>query len=459
MLTKGNVQKKLTSKQTQPESKIALMAWGHVWEDFYDSIGISWETFLSEYKGSWMFNYIDALQLAGVQTVVFYPSTRVTEPSRFIHKPTGATICMLPAPKSYRAIRRQMVEPYPSFGGGVGKVFGDVRGSRRILSKIFYHLAPYLATPIGLLARELRREGCSAILCQEYEYFRFDVCVILGRLMGLPVFATFQGTNSDGNYIAHFLRPLSMGACASLIIGTQTEIERVSNCHNLPPAKIARIFNPVDLSMWSASDRGEARAMVGLPAEAQVVVWHGRVEIQTKGLDILLDAWEQVCRERTGQNLWLLLIGTGTDAEILRQRIAAMQMQNVLWVDKFVNDRTVIQGYLSAGDVYAFPSRHEGFPVAPIEAMACELPVVAAAAPGVPDIFEGGEASGGLVVPCNDAAAFALALGSILDDQAWGRELGKRARCRVEEYFSLEVVGRQLRDLLLKKEMPTFPDA
>jgi starch synthase len=126
-----------------------------------------------------------------------------------------------------------------------------------------------------------------------------------------------------------------------------------------------------------------------------------------------------------------------------------MQLRGVIWLDEFVNDRTVIQRYLSAADVYTLASRQEGFPVAPIEAMACGLPVVAADAPGVPDILEGGEVSGGIVVPREDATALALALGRVLDDEAWARELGKRARCRVKQYFSPETVGKQLRDFLL----------
>jgi glycosyltransferase involved in cell wall biosynthesis len=80
--------------------------------------------------------------------------------------------------------------------------------------------------------------------------------------------------------------------------------------------------------------------------------------------------------------------------------------------------------------------------------MACGLPVVAAAAQGVTDIFEGGEASGGLIVPRDNAAALALALGRLLDDEAWRCELGRRARCRVETCFSLEAVGNQLHAFL-----------
>jgi glycosyltransferase involved in cell wall biosynthesis len=441
---------------THPEPTIALLPWGHVWEDFHDSIGVSFETFCNEMTGGWQFGYVDALRLAGVRTVIIYPSTRVTEPSRFTHIPTGCTICLLPVPKNYRAIRRHMIKPYPSFGGSVEELFGDVQGSRRVVFKAFREIAPYLTTPLGLLARELRREGCSAILCQEYEYFRFNACVLLGQLMRLPVFGTFQGTTFDANRIGRVLRPLTIRACAGLVIGPQTEIQRVSTRYNLPPAKTAQIFNPVDLQMWSPVERGEARATLSLPPDAQVVMWHGRVELHIKGLDVLLDAWERVCGERAGRNLRLLLVGTGTDAAKLRQRIAALPMQNVLWVDEYINDRAAMRRFLSAADVYAFPSRVEGFPVAPIEAMACGLPVVAAEAPGIPDILKDGEISGGLVVPCSDTAAFASALGRVLDDEPLRRELGKRARHRVEEHFSLEVVGKQLRNFLFKSDISTL---
>ena len=57
---------------------------------------------------------------------------------------------------------------------------------------------------------------------------------------------------------------------------------------------------------------------------------------------------------------------------------------------------------------------------------------------GISDILAKGEANGGLVstfvgIPLS---ALALALGRVLDDQAWGRELGKLARFRAEECFS-----------------------
>ncbi|WP_242072618.1 hypothetical protein [Microcoleus sp. FACHB-68] len=140
------------------------------------------------------------------------------------------------------------------------------------------------------------REGCSAILCQEYEYARFDACVLLGQWLRLPVFATLQGGDFQMSRFEKPLRPLTLRACAGLIVATQTERERILSRYGISPAKVVQIFNPPDLGMWEAMDRTQARAALGIPSDAQVVVWHGRVDIHRKGLDVLLEAWKTVCR-------------------------------------------------------------------------------------------------------------------------------------------------------------------
>jgi glycosyltransferase involved in cell wall biosynthesis len=425
---------------------MGLLIWGDLIEDFLDSIGVSLETFCTEMTGGWFFGYIDALRQAGVRTVVFCFSERVKTPVFFMNLPTDTKIWVLPALGSYLVLRRRMHKPY---GLTTQETFGKVPGLlRRPIYTAFRALAPYLATPIGLLAGELRREGCNAILCQEYEYARFDVCVLLGMLLRMPVFATFQGGNSHLTRFEGLLRPFTIKACAGLIIAAQTEIERVRTSYNIPSQKIAHIFNPIDLSMWGVADRSVTRTELGIRNTARVVVWHGRVDIHRKGLDILLEAWRRICDVRKGQDLKLLLIGTGDDAEELQRRIMDMQLPGVIWINKYLLDRSAIRRYLSAADVYTLPSRHEGFPVAPVEAMACGLPVVAADAPGIPDILQGGEISGGIIVPRGDPAALALALGRILDNTSSGRELGLCARRRAETCFSLQAVGNQLRAFL-----------
>jgi glycosyltransferase involved in cell wall biosynthesis len=142
--------------------------------------------------------------------------------------------------------------------------------------------------------------------------------------------------------------------------------------------------------------------------------------------------------------LHLLLVGSGRDDENLHRRIAASGLDNIVWINQYLHDRQLLWRYLSASDVYTLPSRHEGFAVAAIEAMACGLPIVACKVSGVMDLFEDGERSGGVVVPPEDPLALAAGLGRVLEDEERRRKLGADARMRAEQTYSLEVIGRRL---------------
>jgi starch synthase len=431
------------------EPVVALVDFSQLVEDYLDNIGVTLDGFLGEMTGGWMFGYIDALRTAGVRTVLFVVSARVATPERRRHAATGATVWVLPAPRVYRVARRRVLNPYAST---VEEACGDVRGAERLLCGALLELSPYLSTPLAHLARGLRRERCRAVLCQDYEHGRFDACLLLARALGLPVFATFQGGDASLGRLERIARGPALRACDGLVIAARREAERVRARYGVPAEKIARVFNPLDLDDWrppTPSERTAAREALGIHADARVVAWHGRVLVELKGLDVLLDAWDRCVRERPGREPRLLLVGTGNDAGELRRRIGGRR--DVVWVDEFVRDRARLRGLLAAADLWTLPSRREGFAVAPLEAMACGLPVVAADVAGVGDVLEGGEASGGLVVPCGDAGALAAALGRLLDDPALARELGSRARERVERGFSPQAVGARLRRVLLRE--------
>jgi glycosyltransferase involved in cell wall biosynthesis len=432
-----------------PEPVVALVDFSQLVEDYLDNIGVSLDGFLDETTGGWMFGYIGALRTAEVRTVLFLVSARVAAPERRRHAATGATVWVLPAPRAYRRVRGTVLDPYAST---VENACGDVRGARRIVCAALMEMAPYLSTPLGHLRRALRREGCRAILCQDYEHGRFDACLLLGRALRLPVFTTFQGGDASLRRLERLVRGPALRACDGVIIAARREAERVRARYGVPAEKITRVFNPLDLGEWrppTARERATARATLGIPDGARVAAWHGRVLIELKGLDVLLEAWDRIVRERPGRELRLLLIGTGNDRDALRRAVAGRA--DVVWVDEYVRDRSRLRGLLAAADVWTLPSRREGFAVAPLEAMACALPVVAADVAGVDDVLEGGEAAGGLVVPRADAPALAAALGRLLDDAERARALGMRARARVEACFSPEAVGGQLRRVLLRE--------
>ncbi|MBA3252201.1 MAG: glycosyltransferase family 4 protein [Geodermatophilaceae bacterium] len=426
---------------------IALLMWGDLVEDFLDPIDVSMDTFVGEMTGGWLFGYVEALARVHVSTAVICVTARVSQPVRRVHRPTGAPIWFLPASAAYRRVRRWLPAPYATDRTSARQDLRGLRAGRAMLAR---HVAPYLATPALTLARILRQEGCRAILVQEYEEARFDVCVLLGRMLHIPVYATFQGGDRHRSALEPLIRPHTLGAAAGLIVASRSERERLTARYRLPAARIAAIFNPLDLAQWPPADRAAARVELGLPLEAKVAVWHGRVDIRPKGLDVLVDAWELTCRARPDEDLRLLVVGGGADDAEFRAVLAERQITGLFWRAGYVVDRDQIRPYLDAADMYVFPSRHEGFPVAVIEAMACGLPVLAADAPGVRDILAAGAGDGGVIVPRGDPQALAAGMSRMLDDLSECRRLGIRARARVEDAFSPDAVGEQLRAVLTR---------
>ena len=404
-----------------------MFGWGDRFEDYHDRIGVSLDTFRDELTGGWLFNYIEALERAGVRAVLFFVSARVDEIRRFTHRPTGVPVCVFPAPRIHVKLR-------------------NARLRYRTESGALTALATWTATPLRSLAREIRRESCVALLCQEYEFGRFDAIANLGLVMRLPVFATYQGANWRVSRLETPIRHVSMRLARGLVIASGNEAERVRSAYRLSTSKIARIPNPMDVEKWTPRDRVAARTRLGLPLGATIVEWHGNVQVRLKGLDILLDAWDEICSRIPEKELVLLLVGGGRDADLLRERIG--RNPTIRWVDRYLHDRDLLWDHLSASDIYALPSRHEGFAVAAVEALACGVPVVASDVSGVREIVGEGEFAGGVIFPPENAPALTNSLHRLITDIELARRMGSAGRRRVEELFSLEVVGEQLRNFL-----------
>jgi glycosyltransferase involved in cell wall biosynthesis len=403
---------------------IAFLPWGDRFEDFHDKIGVSVEAFLEELTGTWLFNYVEALQDAGLQPVLYFVTAHVVVTRRATHRPTGTPVRFLPAPWLHRKLQ-------------------GARDRFRIGTPLVKSLLSYVATPWLALAKEIRLDHCEAILCQEYEYPRFDEAVLLGRALHLPVFATYQGGNAPGSSLEHPIRGLAVRQAAGLVIGAREEIRRVRSAYGVRADRIGMVPNAFDVQRWRPIERKAARDLLGIPRDAHVVVWQGRVEIHSKGLDVLLEAWKLIQAERSKARPLLVLVGSGQDDEAMRQRLAPFPVGSIRWEDRYVVDRDLLWIYLSSADVATKPSRREGFSVSIIEAMACGLPVVATDVSGAAEAL--GDDPAGVIVRPADAAALAEGLRRLLDDEPLRRSLGDRARRRAEEHFSFEAVGGRLR--------------
>ena len=97
-------------------------------------------------------------------------------------------------------------------------------------------------------------------------------------------------------------------------------------------------------------------------------------------------------------------------------------------------------------DIFALPSRGEGFGFVYLEAKAYGKPVIGGAHGGALDVIEDGVT--GLLVPHGDIERLSLAIESLLGDPARAREMGARGRDRLVTAFSFEQFQSRLTHLL-----------
>jgi phosphatidylinositol alpha-1,6-mannosyltransferase len=100
----------------------------------------------------------------------------------------------------------------------------------------------------------------------------------------------------------------------------------------------------------------------------------------------------------------------------------------------------------AACEIFALPSRGEGFGLVYLEAMAYGKPVIGGAHGGAPEVIQDGVT--GYLVQHGDATQLATAIDTLLSDPARAREMGARARDRVEHEFRFNVFAKALKKIL-----------
>lgn len=142
-----------------------------------------------------------------------------------------------------------------------------------------------------------------------------------------------------------------------------------------------------------------------------------------------------------------LILGDGPE----RSRLESMAKDLDLGPDRvrFLGHRDDAVRYIAALDLFLFPSISEGSPGALKEAMALEIPVIAANARGNDEIVRSGT---GVLVPPHDAEVWADAAFEIFKNRAWAREIAKAGATHIREHFSMEQMA--LKTAQIYRELP-----
>ncbi len=138
---------------------------------------------------------------------------------------------------------------------------------------------------------------------------------------------------------------------------------------------------------------------------------------------------------QAGLSLKLLLVGDGPDRMPAEHLARKLGIYNEI---RFMGKQDAVEEILSIADVFIIPSGSETFGLAALEAMACEVPVVASNIGGLPELVIDGET--GFLCPEGDIEAFAEKTRQLATDNELLKRMGKAARKRAVEVFANEHV-------------------
>ena len=138
---------------------------------------------------------------------------------------------------------------------------------------------------------------------------------------------------------------------------------------------------------------------------------------------------------KKGISTRLVMVGDGSERPSVEHRARCLGVYDKCL---FVGKQPRIVDYLSAADVLLLPSEQESFGLAALEAMACEVPVIASRVGGIPEVVTDGET--GFLSEVGDLERMAEDAARLLSDITLRREMGKRARDSAVERYRTDIV-------------------
>ncbi|HYP12306.1 MAG TPA: glycosyltransferase [Bryobacteraceae bacterium] len=188
----------------------------------------------------------------------------------------------------------------------------------------------------------------------------------------------------------------------------------------------------IDLRAFDSIDQAQVRE-IRTRFGPRLILGLGRL-VYYKGFEYVIRAMTQIDGH-------LVLVGDGPLAQPLRELVSRLGIAQKVTMLGEVAD---IAPYYHACDLFVFPSiaRTEAFGIVQLEAMACRKPVVNTSVDsGVPYVSLDGIT--GLTVPPCQPEPLAAAVNTLLNDEPLRLRLGVAARRRVEQEFSLAVMGQR----------------
>jgi teichuronic acid biosynthesis glycosyltransferase TuaC len=277
----------------------------------------------------------------------------------------------------------------------------------------------FVALAARPLLRRLQQQGRADILDAHFGYPDGYAGSVLARWSKLPFVLTLRGKEERLAAQPALRQRMSAAVqAADRVISVSSALRDVALDLGAAPARAVVVGNGVDLAKFFPLPREQARAQLGLDADAPVLVSVGTL-VERKGFHRVIAGLPALLAEHP--KLVLLVVGgAGAEgdwsAQIRQSAVDAGVVDHVRFLGPMKPDDLRVP--LSAADVFVLATRYEGWANVFLEAMACGLPVVTTRVGGNAEVVCSDQL--GLIVPFDDAAALTGAMADALR-RPWDR--------------------------------------
>jgi D-inositol-3-phosphate glycosyltransferase len=255
----------------------------------------------------------------------------------------------------------------------------------------------------------------------------------------------------------------TIGCSDAILASCGVEVDQLVGLYGAAESRIEIVAPGVEHAFFSPGERRQARRALGLPVEASILLFVGRIQ-PLKGLDVAVCALSELLSmarthpggERLAESRLVVVGGpSGPRGYEEMARIAGLVSQLGLGERvRFLPPQRheMLSTIYRAADVCVVPSRSESFGLVALEAAACGIPVVASAVGGLITLVEDGRT--GFLVDDRDARTYALRIAEILTDEELALDMstsGARAAGAYTWSTAAARVRRLYRDLTARE--------
>jgi glycosyltransferase involved in cell wall biosynthesis len=343
----------------------------------------------------------------------------------------------------------------------------------------------------GWLASELRSLGIDVAVVDEHQHTAFGIIRFLTRFFrrhrielvhthrykdnilgsiaaavaGVPhVIRTVHGCSEPlrgWDWLRHLVYQtidlLALWTRADRVVAVSKGMVKTLKASGYRPGAVTFVHNGIDLSKVHAT-RSAAQTKDALGLNGHVLFGTAGRLSPVKGHEYLVRAASRIVQHEPSARF--LFVGSGPLAPLLRALARELSVDHAcVFVDPAIDRRASVYDLIAAMDVFVLPSLHEGIPMALLEALALERPVIASAVGGIPEIVT--HEANGLLVESRSDRALAGACLDLMRDRDRARVFGRRGRLTVEREFSHDKNGeamlRLYRTVVARPLIPLVP--